>query len=45
MENGQSFEWQQATTYLPMSFDWFANYTQPITNIDITHLASAVRKK
>ena len=33
MENGQSFEWQQATTYLPMSFDWYASYTQPTTSI------------
>ena len=45
MENGQNFEWQQANTYQPMSFDWYASYTQPITSIDTINLVLVARKK
>jgi len=45
MENGQSFEWQQATTYLPMSFDWYASYTQPTTSINFIKYALVPRRK
>jgi len=45
MENGQSLEWQQANTYQLTSFDWYANYTLPITSTDFINLVLVPRKK
>ena len=45
MENGQSFEWQQANTYLPMSFDWYASYTLHTTSTDTISRVLVLRRK